>query len=635
MLDLNWLGTLTKGGLLLTVVRLLSTAFNWEFGISRQYLHLLELIFELGERRIKRAESENRLEKRPKADNEEEEEEKEEDEFPEEIHWMPPQTSNNSNLGHCQAGQGPTLRRGEKLIDAEKGSADVAANSTQLTSNTNKNNDTPTRANGLELVAGGETGERRARVTGCRLDGGGGGGNGNKLELRGEEENWQIGETNQLNGSRRGPTRFLKSRAGQTERESSSNGLDAANWHCLPSEGGGQSSREVDQQQQQQQQDGAKKMRRISTPDGPPVFLLDDFDDLALQMDNDHQKLREHEFQMDDAVRFVSRGVSAIIDDQVTKRFTTEELKSWNLLTRTNAKNYQFMSRSLGLCWFLGLIFRYFILMPMRILFTLAGFAWLSCTMALVGLLPRRCRDKPYELASLMAFRMLACGITSKLKFHNRQFRAKRGDICVANHTSPIDALLMACDNCYAMVGQRHGGLLGLLERVLSRAANHVWFDRDEMRDRLLVTERLKQHVSKSSNLPVLIFPEGTCINNSAVMMFRKGSFETTDRVCPVAIKYDSRFGDPFWNSSKQSYLQYLLMMMSSWAIKCDVWYLPPMERLANESSAEFANRVKAVIARQGGLVDLAWDGQLKRSSVKPTWRYQQQEDYVKRLKLE
>ena len=27
------------------------------------------------------------------------------------------------------------------------------------------------------------------------------------------------------------------------------------------------------------------------------------------------------------------------------------------------------------------------------------------------------------------------------------------GGICVANHTSPIDIIILGCDNCYAMVG--------------------------------------------------------------------------------------------------------------------------------------------------------------------------------------
>lgn len=374
----------------------------------------------------------------------------------------------------------------------------------------------------------------------------------------------------------------------------------------------------VTQQQQIQRPTKTKKL----SPDAPPVFLLgDNFEST-------------HEFQLDDACTLVHKGITAIIDDQVTKRFNTEELRSWNLLTRTNIKNYRMMPL-LFFLWFVGFILRYIILLPLRLTFTFTGIVILIIAMAAVGCLPEPIRSKLYWHISLANFRMLSCGITATLEFHNQQYRARKGDICVANHTSPIDVVVLACDNCYALVGQRHGGFLGVLERALSRATNHVWFDRSEMKDRQFVVKRLKEHVSTKTKDPILIFPEGTCINNSAVMMFKKGSFEATDRVCPVAIKYDPRFGDPFWNSSKQGYMQYLLLMMSSWAIKCDVWYLPPMDRLPDETSAEFANRVKSEIARQGGLVDLAWDGQLKRTLAKTEWREKQQEDFARRLKLE
>ena len=46
-------------------------------------------------------------------------------------------------------------------------------------------------------------------------------------------------------------------------------------------------------------------------------------------------------------------------------------------------------------------------------------------------------------------------------------------------------------------------------------------------------------------------------------------------------------------------------MMLTSWALVVDVWYLPPMKRLSGEDAIDFANRVKSIIAKQGGLVDL------------------------------
>jgi glycerol-3-phosphate O-acyltransferase 3/4 len=138
--------------------------------------------------------------------------------------------------------------------------------------------------------------------------------------------------------------------------------------------------------------------------------------------------------------------------------------------------------------------------------------------------------------------------------------------------------------------------------------------------------------VSNPKNPPILIFPEGTCINNTSVMQFKKGSFEVGSVIYPVAIKYDPKFGDAFWNSSKYSMMQYLYMMMTSWAIVCDVWYLPPMRQNEGETAIDFANRVKSVIAKQGGLVDLVWDGQLKRTKPKKEWRERQQEEFSKRL---
>ncbi len=164
----------------------------------------------------------------------------------------------------------------------------------------------------------------------------------------------------------------------------------------------------------------------------------------------------------------------------------------------------------------------------------------------------------------------------------------------------------------------------------------------------------MREHVEDRRKLPILIFPEGTCINNTSVMMFKKGSFEVSDRIFPVAIKYDALFGDAFWNSSKQSWLEYLVMMMTSWAIVCDVWYLPPMDRVVSTSSAccarpllsarntetfqkgeaaiSFASRVKKEIAEAGGFLDLDWDGQLKRQPLPKKLKDQFLGRYSRRL---
>ncbi|XP_068910740.1 glycerol-3-phosphate acyltransferase 3 isoform X1 [Tenebrio molitor] len=257
---------------------------------------------------------------------------------------------------------------------------------------------------------------------------------------------------------------------------------------------------------------------------------------------------------------------------------------------------------------------------------------WLTLCTALVGYVKDgEFKQKLNKYVSVVCFGILSNAISSVITYHNEENKPKSG-ICVANHTSPIDVLILMCDNCYSLIGQSHGGFLGILQRALARASPHIWFERSEVRDRHAVANKLKEHVSNPKNPPILIFPEGTCINNTSVMQFKKGSFEVGSVIYPVAIKYDPKFGDAFWNSSKYSMMQYLYMMMTSWAIVCDVWYLPPMRQNEGETAIDFANRVKSVIAKQGGLVDLVWDGQLKRTKPKKEWRERQQEEFSKRL---
>uniref|UniRef100_A0A183CC76 PlsC domain-containing protein n=1 Tax=Globodera pallida TaxID=36090 RepID=A0A183CC76_GLOPA len=225
-------------------------------------------------------------------------------------------------------------------------------------------------------------------------------------------------------------------------------------------------------------------------------------------------------------------------------------------------------------------------------------------------------KDRSLARKRLVVMRIGSRAFSALIYFHDRENKAKCGGICVANHTSPIDVMILGSDTAYALIGQQHGGVLGLIQRALSRASSHIWFERSESKDRSLVRKRLFDHVQDPTKLPVLIFPEGTCINNTSVMMFKKGCFEVNAPIYPIAMKYDTRFGDAFWNSSEQSYFRYLLQMMTSWALICHVWYLPPMMKEPGESAIDLANRVKKAIAVRGGLVDLEWDGQLKRSKV-------------------
>lgn len=73
----------------------------------------------------------------------------------------------------------------------------------------------------------------------------------------------------------------------------------------------------------------------------------------------------EPEFEIADIFYFCRRGVESIVDDEVTKRFSAQELETWNLLTRSHY-NFRHISLRLTVLWGLGVLIRYGILLPLR-----------------------------------------------------------------------------------------------------------------------------------------------------------------------------------------------------------------------------------------------------------------------------
>ncbi|RMC13655.1 hypothetical protein DUI87_08732 [Hirundo rustica rustica] len=283
-------------------------------------------------------------------------------------------------------------------------------------------------------------------------------------------------------------------------------------------------------------------------------------------------------FSLADVMYFSKKGCEAVAEDEVTRRFSSEELLSWNLLSRTNA-NLHHVSWKLAAVWVIGILIRYCLLLPFRILL-------LVLATTVVGQFPNG-RVKGWlsnQVQMICATLGVRC-LSGLVHFHNRENKPQEGGICVANHTSPLDVLILASDGCYSLVGQVHGGLLGIIQKSCMRTSQHVMFERSEMKDRHLVRKKIREHIADKAKLPILIFPEGTCINNTSVMMFKKGSFEVGGTIHPVAIK-------------------------------------------EAEDAVHFADRVKAVIAARAGMSVLPWDGGLKRKKVKESFKEEQQKKY-------
>ena len=297
-------------------------------------------------------------------------------------------------------------------------------------------------------------------------------------------------------------------------------------------------------------------------------------------------------------------AAAAAVDDSFLRCFTSAPADPWNW----NAYLFPL--------WAGGVVLRHAILFPLRLALLLGGFCIFAVSFFLITPLltarnPTRAAAWQKALVRFMC-QIFVASWTAVVRYHGPAPAPRPGHVWVANHTSMIDYMLLCAYTPFAAIMQLHPGWVGFLQTRALSCLGCLWFNRTEVRDRALVAQRMRDHVASADSSPLLIFPEGTCVNNRYCVMFKRGAFDLGARVCPIAIRYDPVFVDAFWNSKKQSFTAHLLALMTSWAVVCDVYFLEPQARGEGESAASFAERVQKMIAARAGLAVAPWDGYLK-----------------------
>ncbi|XP_022969136.1 glycerol-3-phosphate acyltransferase 9 [Cucurbita maxima] len=316
----------------------------------------------------------------------------------------------------------------------------------------------------------------------------------------------------------------------------------------------------------------------------------------------------------------LTEAAGAIVDDSFTRCFKSNPPEPWNW------NIYLFP------LWCFGVVVRYLILFPARVLILTIGWIIFLSTFIPVNLL---LKGHPKLRAKLERFLVeLICSFfvaswTGVVKYHGPRPSIRPKQVFVANHTSMIDFIVLEQMTAFAVIMQKHPGWVGLLQSTILESIGCIEFNRTELKDREIVAKKLNDHVQGADNNPLLIFPEGTCVNNHYSVMFKKGAFELGCSVCPIAVKYNKIFVDAFWNSRKQSFTMHLLQLMTSWAVVCDVWYLEPQVLKPGETPIEFAERVRDIICARAGLKKVPWDGYLKHSRPSPKYRERKQQSFA------
>jgi len=309
-------------------------------------------------------------------------------------------------------------------------------------------------------------------------------------------------------------------------------------------------------------------------------------------------------------IPFFMEGLEDMVDDSFTKCFQRKKEVPWNW------NFYLFVP------WVIGATIRYVFLFPLRLFCLILSTLLLIIVLCSIQLFIRNATTRNSIIQHCLVLYASAwiMSLSGVVRYHGTRPKKGSNKIFVANHTTMLDFAILLQIHPFSVLGQLHGGLVGLLQTHILDKLHCVWFHRDDMRDRELVRKRLKEHLKQEDVPPLLIFPEGTCVNNEYCVMFKKGAFELDATIYPVAIKYHREFSDAFWDSKSEGFLQYLFRLMTSWALVCDVYFLPPETKQPEETPEAFAARVKRLICQKAGLVDVPWDGYMKH--FRPSERF-------------
>eukprot|EP00035_Acanthoeca_spectabilis_P000642 m.74713 g.74713 ORF g.74713 m.74713 type:complete len:480 (+) comp10331_c0_seq2:155-1594(+) len=311
-------------------------------------------------------------------------------------------------------------------------------------------------------------------------------------------------------------------------------------------------------------------------------------------------------FAFMDIAPFIRSAMDAIVRDSFTKCFESKERERWDNTI------YLFP------VYWTGLFLRYFVLFPLRLILVIVGLAVTVAMVSVAALVSDPWKSWLQEKAVTFVNSMFLCSWCAVIVEKGDIPPRERGQIYVANHSSVVDICFLLQRQKYSITGQKHGGIIGFFQNHILNPLGCLWFNRMERSDRELVSELIKKHSRDLSKPPLLVFPEGTCVNNEYVVMFKRGAFELGTSIVPVAIKYNKVFVDPYWNSRASSFAGHLFRLMTTWAVVCEITYLDPQYRRRGESSIAFATRVKEMIADAAGLKPVPWDGLLKYRTPRP-----------------
>eukprot|EP01083_Nonionella_stella_P012627 35766_1 len=309
-------------------------------------------------------------------------------------------------------------------------------------------------------------------------------------------------------------------------------------------------------------------------------------------------------FRVRDLMPFLTQGAEVIFQDDFSLCFESPQFEPWN------------WNVYLFVLWVFGTALRFCVIFPIRLTIFVVGWSLFAIAFVGVRLIVKDnvTRTKLERRSIQFLANVFILSWTGVIRHHGVIPKHEPNQIYVANHTSMIDYIILMQVVPFATVGQKHKGVVGWIQDNILRSVGGIWLERSDNRDKQRVARKFRSYIKNVdySTNRLLVFPEGTCVNNNYCVQFKRSSFEFGSTICPVAIKYNDVFVDAYWNSRKKSFQRHLFDLMTSWALVCDVYFLEPQEKLPEEDSIQFAQRVKDMICETAQITGVDWNGYLK-----------------------
>ncbi|GMR34044.1 hypothetical protein PMAYCL1PPCAC_04239 [Pristionchus mayeri] len=307
----------------------------------------------------------------------------------------------------------------------------------------------------------------------------------------------------------------------------------------------------------------------------------------------------------DATAALVEAGLNAIVEDDFSAAFTPAPSYCTSLNGFRLHPDWSPLQKTV---FSAGLAVRILILFPIRLALVATSFLWLFIWAAYAA-----CTTIQPRLLTWVAVkysRIFCAGTGVVAEYTQEQYRPEGSGFAVSAHLTPNDAHILTADipasgHSYLVTGQRHTGIIGLMEQMAARIIPTLWLDRASVQERRSFAENVLE--AAKNPVPVLFFPEGYCSNNTQLLQFRRAIFVRDVDIHPIAIRQDSRFGDGFW--SEDLFKDYMVRLLTSWAVVYKITYLPKMRRDLNESASEFATRVHDEIADASEVTPAVFDG--------------------------